>query len=476
MEPERIQIWKVKQLIKTVESHRGVNTSLISLMLPAKLAIGSSQSEDSSPLVTILHERPMQLLMALSIQWLPAVNVDFIFQSELSEASAMLTQEYRTASIIKTRASRPLVLVALVNAQQSLKRYDQVPPNGLVLFVGTIVTDEGKEKKVSFHLEPHKPINTSLYICDNKFYTAGLSELLEFDSRFGFIVMDGNGVLFGTLAGDTRAIIHQFTVDLSKKHHRGGASALRFPRLPDYRRHNYLVKVTQHAVQHFITNEQVNVAGIVLAGSADFKAELSRSDMFDPRLAAKAIKVVDVSHGGETGFNQAIELSADERANFELILEKKLVRKYLAEGKQDTGLYCCGTEETSQALDRGVVETLIVWEDLDITRYTLSNAAGEEIIVYANKEQEKDREKFTDKSTGLEMEPGAEPQNLLEWLVEKYKGFGATLELVTTRSEEGAEFIKSSGGIGGLLRPKVDSDKPGSEEGDFQKESDEQVV
>jgi hypothetical protein len=35
-----------------------------------------------------------------------------------------------------------------------------VPPNGLVLFVGTILTDEGKEKKVSFDFEPHKPINT----------------------------------------------------------------------------------------------------------------------------------------------------------------------------------------------------------------------------------------------------------------------------------------------------------------------------
>ena len=37
---------------------------------------------------------------------------------------------------------------------------------------------------------------------------------------------------------------------------------------------------------------------------ADFKTELSQSDMFDPRLANKVIKVVDVSYGGENGFNQ----------------------------------------------------------------------------------------------------------------------------------------------------------------------------
>ena len=35
-----------------------------------------------------------------------------------------------------------------------------------------------------------------------------------------------------------------------------------------------------------------------------FQTELSQSDMFDQRLVAKVIKVVDVSYGGENGFNQ----------------------------------------------------------------------------------------------------------------------------------------------------------------------------
>lgn len=43
-----------------------------------------------------------------------------------------------------------------------------VPPNGLVVYCGTIVTEEGKEKKVNIDFEPFKPINTSLYLCDNK--------------------------------------------------------------------------------------------------------------------------------------------------------------------------------------------------------------------------------------------------------------------------------------------------------------------
>lgn len=56
---------------------------------------------------------------------------------------------------------------------------------------------------------------------------------------------------------------------------------------------------------------QVNVAGLVLAGSADFKNDLALSDMFDQRLQAKVLKIVDVSYGGDNGFNQAIELASE---------------------------------------------------------------------------------------------------------------------------------------------------------------------
>lgn len=77
----------------------------------------------------------------------------------------------------------------------------------------------------------------------------------------------------------------------------GGQSALRFSRLRDEKRHNYVRKIAELAVQFFITNDKVNVAGLVLAGSADFKTELGQSDLFDQRLQAKIVKVVDVSYG-----------------------------------------------------------------------------------------------------------------------------------------------------------------------------------
>lgn len=39
-----------------------------------------------------------------------------------------------------------------------------------------------------------------------------LNELLEDDEKFGFIVMDGSGTLYGTVSGNTREVLHKFTV------------------------------------------------------------------------------------------------------------------------------------------------------------------------------------------------------------------------------------------------------------------------
>merc|ERR1719223_1957426 len=199
----QIEVFKVKKLIKNLTAARGNGTSMISLIIPPG--------------------------------------------DQVSRVNKMLGDEFGTASNIKSRVNRLSVLSAIVSTQQKLKLYSKVPPNGLVVYCGTILTDDNKEKKVNIDFEPFKPINTSLYLCDNKFHTEALGELLQQDDCFGFIVMDGNGCLFGTVQGSNREILHKFSVDLPKKHGRGGQSALRFARLRLEKRHNYVRKVAETA-------------------------------------------------------------------------------------------------------------------------------------------------------------------------------------------------------------------------------------
>jgi peptide chain release factor subunit 1 len=413
---QQIEMFKVKKLIKNLEAARGNGTSMISLIIPPG--------------------------------------------DQISRVNKMLSDEYGTASNIKSRVNRLSVLSAITSTQQRLKLYNKCPKNGLVIYCGTVVTEDGRERKVNIDFEPFKPINTSLYLCDNKFHTEDLNELLMDDEAFGFIVMDGNGCLYGTVQGSNREILHKFSVDLPKKHGRGGQSALRFARLRLEKRHNYVRKVAEFATQLFIIEGQrPNVQGIVLAGSADFKSELMRSDLFDPRLAKIVIKLVDVSYGGEQGLNQAIEMSADTLSNVKLMKEKKLLQKYFDEISLDTGKFCFMVEDTLKALDLGAVEDLIIWDNLETNRYVLRNTTtGEEKVVHLSKEQEKNKAEldvFRDAETGAELET-TEKEPLVEWFANNYKQFGCNMEFVTDRSGEGTQFVKGFGGIGGVLRWKVD--------------------
>lgn len=409
-----IEQWKIRRLIKTLQAARGAGTSMISLIIPPK--------------------------------------------DDISRINKMLSEEYSTASCIKSRVNRLSVLGAITSTQQRLKLYNRTPPNGLILYCGEILTDDGKEKKVTIDFEPFRPINTTMYLCDNKFHTEDLAELLESDDKFGFIIMDGNGSLYGTLQGNHREVLHKFSVDLPKKHGRGGQSALRFARLRLEKRHNYVRKVGELATQMFIpSGDKPNICGLIIAGSAEFKIELTTSDLFDPRLDAITIKpLLDISYGGENGFNQAILLSQETLKNVKFIQEKKLITSFLDEVAQDTGKYCFGIKETIQGLDMGAVSTLICWENLEIKRLEIRNPHTDRSdVLYVTPEEEKNEKLFRDPESGVELEV-VDNKLFVEWIVENYKTFGTKLEFVTDRSQEGNQYVKGFGGIGGLLRYRVE--------------------
>jgi peptide chain release factor subunit 1 len=110
-----------------------------------------------------------------------------------------------------------------------------------------------------------------------------------------------------------------------------------------------------------------------LAGSADFKNDLNTSQMFDPRLATKVVKIVDVSYGGENGLNQAIELSQESLHSIKFVQEKKLVGKFFEEIATDSGKYVYGLQETMKSLEAGAIETMMVYEGSDVHRIELKN-------------------------------------------------------------------------------------------------------
>ena len=316
-----LEKWKTKKLLKILNEARGNGTSMISLVIPPG--------------------------------------------DQISRINKMLTEELATASNIKSRINRLSVLSAIVSTQQRLKLYTKTPENGLILYCGTIIDTFNKEKKVTFAIEPIKSINTSLYLCDNKFHTDVLYSLLENEEKIGFIIIDGKGVLFGVLSGNRKEVLYKLSVELPKKHRRGGQSALRFSRQRIEKRFNFLKKVVELANQYFI-NEQgkINVTGLILAGSADFKNELNNLEIFDLRLQSKIIQILDIAYGGDIGFNQAIDASSGILINSKFIKEKKIINSFFEEIAKNSKKYVIGFKDILKLLDSGIVEKLICWENL----------------------------------------------------------------------------------------------------------------
>jgi len=293
-----------------------------------------------------------------------------------------------------------------------------------------------------------------------------LAQLLESDDKFGFLIMDGNGALYGTLQGNHREVLHKFSVDLPKKHGRGGQSALRFARLRLEKRHNFVRKVGELCTQMFITNDVPNITGLVVAGSAEFKQDLTTSDLFDPRLDKVLIRpLLDVSYGGENGFNQAIELASESLKNVKFIQEKRLITAFLDEVAQDTGKYCFGIKDTITGLEMGAVSTLITWENLEIIRLIIKNPHTDtQETLYVTPQEAKNEKLYRDPDSGVELDV-VENTLFVEWIVENYKTFGTKLEFITDRSQEGNQFCKGFGGVGGLMRYRVEFEQ--FEEPDF---------
>jgi peptide chain release factor subunit 1 len=327
---------------------------------------------------------------------------------QITKTNKKLMEEAGKASNIKSRVNRQSVEAALTSTRERLKLYPKTPPNGLVVYCGTIFSEDGRsEKKYTIDFEPFRPINRSLYYCGEKFDVEPLKDLLEDDQKFGFVVVDGNGTLFGLLQGSSKTILQKFTVDLPKKHGRGGQSALRFARLREEKRHNYLRKVAELTTHHFITNDRCNVTGLVLAGSADFKTKLSQSGMFDPRLCEKVVKIVDVSYGFENGFSQAITLSEDALLNVKYVQEKKLICKFFEEINVDSPKIVFGVDDTMKMLEMSAVESLLIWENLEYTRVTLKNLLKEDeiTVLYMKKDAiTQDSKTYKDPKTGAEFQ------------------------------------------------------------------------
>jgi peptide chain release factor subunit 1 len=338
-----------------------------------------------------------------------------------------------------------------------------LPANGIVVFCGC--PDE-EIKRVLIVVEPLKPIQQTLYLCDSKFHTEVLRDQLSTgDSKIGFVIIDGHSASFHTLVGNVKETLFKLEVQLPKKHGRGGQSQNRFARIRDEKRGWYASKVAEFFTQYFMENGLLQVSHLIFAGCANFKHDLAKK--LDPRVNEKILAFLDVSYGGENGFHEAIELSLPFLKNSKYVNEQKILESFFDLIATDAA-YCYLPAATIGSLEQGLVETLIVWDELPDYRIEIINVKDpldKKVVYKPTKENE---------FPGYEIISSVP---LLDWIFEFGKKFGAQIQLVSSSSAVGNQFIAGFGGIGGKLRFKSDhlqefmnengDEEEGSEESEY---------
>lgn len=153
------QRFKLKQIIKQLEQHRGRGTELVSVYVPAGY--------------------------------------------EISKITTHLAQEQGTATNIKSSSTRKNVIDALERMIQHLKLYERTPKNGIAAFSGNVAEREGQSDVQVWSVEPPAPMNQRLYRCDKEFVLDPLRDMAEDKNVYGMIVMDKREATIAMLKGKT---------------------------------------------------------------------------------------------------------------------------------------------------------------------------------------------------------------------------------------------------------------------------------
>lgn len=375
------------------------------------------------------------------------------------EIISQLKNEAGTASNIKSDLTRNHVQDALSRTIEHLKLYKEPPENGLVIFCGAIPTGKGigTEKIEIYSVEPPKPIQINLYRCDDHFWIDHLKDMMKDDKVIGILSLDTQEAGIGILTGDRWEVVESLTSGVAGKHRQGGQSARRFERLRDNELNEYYHRVADYAQKIFI--DEYTVKGLIIGGPGPTKDGFLKEEYLDYRLQNNVIAVLDSSYSGSEGVREIIDKVNEQgiMAEYRSMEEKKIVKNFMSEVYTGKGLGIYGIFDVINSLKNGYADLVLVTDDITYLRLEIKCNKCQSI-------QEKfiERNEFMSIKHELISQPcpncGSQDlesveQDIIEFLEELSIMVGARLEVISGKTEEGAQ-LASLGKLGAILRFK----------------------
>lgn len=281
---------------------------------------------------------------------------------DLNKIINHLAQEQGTASNIKSAATRKNVTDALERMIQHLKLFKRTPQNGLAAFSGNVAEREGQQDFKVWSIEPPVPLKTRIYRCDKEFVLDILRDMLEAKEVYGLVVMDRRDANIALLKGKTIIPLVKTHSEVPGKFKAGGQSSQRFHRLIEGAAKDHYKKVAEYMKETFLNME--GLKGIIVGGPGPTKYDLVEGDFITNEVKKKIIAIKDLSYTGEFGLEELLEKSEDVLAQEDVMEEKKIVGKFLEMLATKQNMVSYGEIDVMNKLKMGVVDTLLLSEDL----------------------------------------------------------------------------------------------------------------
>jgi len=364
--------------------------------------------------------------------------------SQVHEMGNKLREELSQASNIKSKSTRTNVMGALEKIMGHLKIFKKPPANGIAVFCGNISDNAAKTDIELFSLEPPQPLRVGIYRCDSSFFLEPLSNMLESRDSYGVVVLDGREATLAIVKGTEIRVVKKMNSLAHQKIRKGGQSSRRYQRLIEESIEKYYKRVGEAMDEHFLNRTK----GIMVGGPGPTKDNFLKSNTFN--YQHKIIGPVDTGYTDEYGIREVLAKSEPLLAGQEAIKEKVLVDRFIKEVVSE-GLATYGEKPVREAIIRKQAEKVLLSEGLEHVKatYACQNCGAQDSRI----SREKPSERIPCTNCNSEMRLKSEVP-LIDDLDELARENGIPVEIISTNTSEGVQFLNGFGGIGAFLRYK----------------------
>jgi len=367
--------------------------------------------------------------------------------SPVHEMGNKLREELSQASNIKSKSTRTNVMGALEKIMGHLKIFKRTPENGIAVFCGNISDNPAKTDIEIFSLEPPQQLKVGIYRCDSRFFLEPLERMLEVRDAYGVVVMDGREATLAYVKGTEIHIVKKLASLAHQKIRKGGQSSRRYQRLIEESIEKYYVRVGEAMDKHFLGRTKA----ILLGGPGPTKDNFLKMKPYNYQL--KVLGPVDTGYTDEYGIREVLAKSESLVEEQEAIKEKKLVDSFMKEVVSE-GLATYGEKQVRETIISKQAEKVLLSEGLTHKKgtYVCQNCGATEERVSREKLEEKTNCPSCGREGSMRLKSEA---SLVDELADLAKDNNIPVEIISTNTSEGAQFLNGFGGIGAFLRYKI---------------------